>query len=109
MKLGGSQAGQISTCNPSSYSWSASELDGDHTYNVFFAHDQHFIPVHFYGGARILAEQNSVADLDCERSHFAIVHHLAGADRDYFALIRLFGSVSGYDDPAGGRAFFFNA
>src|SRR5512133_3330794 len=85
------------------------ELLGNHTHDVFLAHDQQFVAVHFYAGARILAEQDAVADFDGERTHFAVVHHFARADRQDFALIRLLCGVVGNDDPAGGLAFFLNA
>src|SRR5471030_2508582 len=109
MELGGSEGGCPSPCSPQSYPWLSPELEGDYAHDVFFAHDQQFIAVHFHAGTRILAEQNAVADFDGERAHLSVVHHLTGADRQHFALIRLFGGVVGNDDPAGTLAFFLNA
>src|SRR5688572_14352696 len=76
--------------------------------NVAFLHDQQLFAVDLDLGARPLAEQDLVAGLDIARGDLAVVGPGAGADRDDFALARLFLGAVGNDDPAGGLFIGFD-
>src|SRR3546814_11155990 len=58
---------------------------------------------------RSLAEQHPVADLDVERDDIALFVSGAAADRDDFALHRLFLRRVGNDDAAGGPVGILDA
>src|SRR5690348_16263543 len=58
----------------------------DHAHDVFFAHDEQFLAFDLHGLARVLAEQDLVADLDGHRADLAVVEDLAVADGQHFAL-----------------------
>ena len=81
----------------------------DHAHDVFLAHDEEFIALHFHGLAGILSEQHLVAGLDVERDHFAAVIPLALADGDDFALVGFLGRGVGNDDAAGRLELFLVA
>ena len=61
-------------------------------HDVFFAHYQQFVTVDLDGAAGVFAEQDLVADLDVDREQLAFFVLLAGANGQYFALVRLLGS-----------------
>src|SRR5688500_10441239 len=83
----------------------ARSLGFDHCEQVVFLHDQQLVAVDLDGLARVLAEQDAVADLDVHGDQVALVALLARADGQNFALIRLFGGVVGNDDARGGLGF----
>src|SRR5438067_3534055 len=68
--------------------------------NVAFLHDDEVFTVDLHLGARPFAEQDLVAGLDVQRSDLAVIGASAGADRDDFALLRLFLCGIGNDNPA---------
>src|SRR5262249_21713159 len=61
-------------------------------------HDEVFFAVELDLGARVLPEENGVADLDVERGQLAVVVHLALADGDHLALLGLLLGGAGDDD-----------
>ena len=72
-------------------------------------HHQQFFAIDLDGLAAVLAEQDAVALLDIHGDDVATVVALAGADRQDFALIGLFGGVVGNDDSRGGLGFLLHA
>jgi hypothetical protein len=82
---------------------------GDDPHDVAFLHDQQVFAVDLDFGARPLAEQDAVADLDVERDTVAIVVAGAFAHSDDFAFARLFLSAIGDDDAASGLLVGFDA
>src|SRR6266545_994350 len=80
--------------------------DGQH---VILFHDEVLLAIQLDLLARILAKQDPVAHFDIEGEALAIVVHLALADREDRALLRLlFGRVRD-DDPADFLLALFNA
>ena len=69
----------------------AGRLALDHAQDVFLAHDEVFLAIDLDLGARVLAEEDLVADLDVERDEFAVVVDLTLAGGDKI----LFGKYSG--------------
>ena len=61
-----------------------------YAHDVGLLHDQQFLAVELDLGARPLAEQHPVADLDVDRNQLAALVAPARADRSDFALRRLF-------------------
>src|SRR5436309_1257169 len=61
----------------------------DHAEDVLLAHDEVLLAVDLDLRSGVLPEQDLVADLDVEGHHFAVVVHLAFADRDDLAVLRL--------------------
>src|ERR1700754_3945538 len=80
-------------------------LGGDgafqHAEDVGFLHDQEVLTVDLDLGARPLAEQHDVADLQVDRDQLARLVAAAGADCNDLALARLFLGAVGNDDAAG--------
>jgi hypothetical protein len=60
-------------------------------------------------GARVLAEEDAVANLDFEGANGAVLQDLAIANREDFALERLLFGRVGDDDAPLGLLFFFHA
>src|ERR1700719_3400602 len=78
---------------------------GENAHDVALLHDQEFLAVELDLGARPLAEQHAIADLEVDRDQLAGFVAAARADRCDFALRGLFlGSVRN-DDPAHGLFF----
>src|SRR3569623_1705662 len=73
----------------------------DDAHDVAFLHDQEILTGDLDLGARPLAEQHDVADLDVDRGELAVFVAAAGADGDDLALARLFLRAIGNDDAAG--------
>src|SRR6266581_5322793 len=88
------------------YSLESLDLLCDDTHDVVFAHYQILGALDLHRLAGELAEQDAVADLDVQRTHFPVFEDLALADRDDFALVGLLGDVVGNDDAACGFALF---
>src|SRR3954462_12353841 len=80
-----------------------------HAHDVGLLHDQEFLAVELDLGARPFAEQHLVAGLDVDRDQLAGLVAPAGADRDHFALRRLFLGAVGNDDAALGLFFGVDA
>ena len=76
---------------------------------VVFLHDQQLFAVDLDGLAAVLAEQNTVADLDVQRDEVALVVALARTDGQDFALVGLLGRVVGDHDARGRLGFVFQA
>ena len=81
----------------------------DDTHDVFFAHDEQFLAVNLDGLTGILAEQDTVTNLDVQRHMLAVLVTLAGTNRQNFALIRLFGGSVRNDDTLCGFTLLFEA
>src|ERR1017187_10162877 len=76
----------------------------DHAHDVGFLHDQEILTIDFHFGARPLAEQHGVADLEVDRDQLAGFVAATGADGDDLALRGLlFGGVR--DNDATGSLF----
>ena len=74
----------------------------ENAHDVAFLHDQEVLAVDLHLGARPLAEQHALADLEVDRDQLAGLVAATGADGDDLALRGLlFGGV-GNDDAAGG-------
>src|SRR6202035_1586747 len=73
---------------------------GENAHDVALLHDQQFLAIELDLGARPLAEQHAVADLEVDRDQFAAFVAPAGADRRDFALRGLFLGGVGNDDAA---------
>ena len=58
----------------------------DHAHDVGLLHDQEFLAVDLDLGARPLAEQHAVADLQVDRDELAALVAAAGTDGDDLAL-----------------------
>src|SRR6266849_10101596 len=80
-------------------------VSGQHAHDVALLHDQEVLAVELDLGARPLAEQHAVADLEVDRDQLAGFVTPARADRRDFALRGLFLGAVGNDDAALG--FFF--
>src|SRR5205085_6253416 len=78
-------------------------------HDVFFAHDEQLVTVDLDGGARILAEEDLVADLHVDSGDLAVFVLLARAHGQDFALVGFFGGGVGDDDAGGGLALFLEA
>lgn len=72
----------------------------DDAHDVGFLHDQKVFAVELDFGARPLAEQNAIANLDVESDDLAGFVTCAGTDGDDFAFLRLFLGGVGNDDAA---------
>src|SRR5439155_9276695 len=81
----------------------------DDAHDVFLAHHEELIALDLHGLARILAEEDAVADLDVDRNHLALVVLLALAYGDDLALVGFLGGGVGNDDAPGGLALFLDA
>src|ERR1700741_439958 len=81
----------------------------ENTHDVALLHDQQLLAVDLDLGARPLAEQHAVADLDVDRDQFAALIAAARANGDNFALGGLFLGRVGNDDAASGLLFSFDA
>src|SRR6185312_3257861 len=78
-----------------------------HAHDVGLLHDEEVLAIDLDLGARPLAEQNAVANLDIDRNKLAGLVAAARADGDNFALRRLF--LHGIrDDDAAGALLFCN-
>src|SRR3954468_2144315 len=73
----------------------------DDAHDIALFHDEQILAVDLDFGARPLAEQNGVADLEVDRDEFAALVTAARADGDDFALARFFFGSVGNDDAAG--------
>src|SRR5215467_14887305 len=73
---------------------------GQNAHNVGLLHDQKVLIVDFDFGARPLAKQHAIADVDIDRDELAGFVTSAGAHREDFALGGLFLGGVGNDDPA---------
>src|SRR5262249_32671248 len=71
-----------------------------HAEDVLLAHDEVLLAVELDLRARVLAEEDLVADLHVERRDLAVVVHLALADGDDLPLLRLLLGGVGDDDAA---------
>src|SRR5215471_15686672 len=77
-------------------------VSGEHAHDVGLLHDQEILAVELDLGARPLAEQHLVADLDVDRDQLAGLVAPARADRHHLALRRLLLGAVRNDDAAGG-------
>ena len=82
---------------------------GHDGHDVFFAHHEQLFAVDLDGGARVLAEEDLVADLHVDGEELALVVLLAGADGHHFALVGLLGGGVGDHDAGGGLPLLFQA
>src|SRR5229473_1473667 len=80
-------------------------ISGEHAHDVGFLHDQQFLAVELDLGARPLAEQNAVADLEVDRDQLAGFVTAAWTDRGDFALRGLFLGAVRNDNTALGLRF----
>src|SRR5882757_1711754 len=80
----------------------------EHAHDVGFLHDQEFLTVELDLGARPLAEQHAVADLEIDRDQLAGFVTAARTDRRDFALRGLFLGAVRNDDAALGLFFGVN-
>src|SRR6478672_2791421 len=78
-------------------------------HDVAFLHDQQVLAVDLDLGARPLAEQHAVTDLDVDRDQLAGFVAASRADGDDFALGGLFLGSVGNDDAASGLLFCVDA
>src|SRR6478672_7786186 len=74
----------------------------DDAHDVALLHDQEILAVDLDLGARPLAEQDDVADLEVERDELAAFVTAAWADSDDLALARLLFDGVRNNDAAGG-------
>src|SRR3954464_5080692 len=81
----------------------------DDAHDVFLAHHEELVAFDLHGLARVLAEQNSVADFYVERNQLSLLIFLALADGDDLALVGLLGGGVGDDDATCGLALLFDA
>src|SRR5262245_47438134 len=81
----------------------------DDAHQVFLAHDEELVALHFHGLAGVLAEQHAVADFHVDRDQLAVVVLLAFADGDDLALVGFLGGGVGDDDATSGLALFLDA
>src|SRR5665213_14608 len=81
----------------------------DHAHDVGFLHDQKVLAIELDLGARPLAEQHGVADLEIDRDQLAGLIATAGADGDNLALAWLLLGAVGNDDAALGLLFGVDA
>src|ERR1700747_3493484 len=82
---------------------------GENAHDVALLHDQQLLAVDLDLGARPLAEQHAVADLDVDRDQLASLVAAARANSDDFALGGLFLGRVGNDDAASGLLLSFDA
>src|SRR6516164_3017815 len=82
---------------------------GENAHDVALLHDQQLLAVDLDLGARPLAEQDAVADLDIDRDQLAALIAAARANGDDFALGGLFLGRVGNDDAASGLLLSFDA
>src|SRR5246127_555650 len=82
---------------------------GENAHDVAFLHDQQLLAIDLDLGARPLAEQHAVADLDVDRDQLAALVAATGADGDDFALRGLFPGRIGDDNAASGLLFGVDA
>src|SRR6202023_2560383 len=75
---------------------------GEHAHDVGLLHDQEILTVELDLGARPLAEQHLVADLEVDRDELAVLVAAAGADCEDLALRGLLLGGVRNDDAAGG-------
>src|SRR5260370_21254055 len=75
-------------------------ISGEHAHDVGFLHDQKFLTVEFDLGARPLAEQHTVADLEVDRDQLAGFVSAARTDRRDLALRGLLLGAIRNDDAA---------
>ena len=81
----------------------------DHTHDVFFTHHEVLGALDLDGLTGIFAEEDLVALLHVQRTHFAVFQQLAGANGNDFAAIGLLGRRIGNDDARGGLPLLFEA
>src|SRR5262245_15286793 len=81
----------------------------DHAHHVAFLHDEQRFSVDLDLGARPLAEQDPVADLQVDRDELAAFVAAAGADGDDLAFLRLFLRGVRNDDAARSLALALDA
>src|SRR5947208_128008 len=79
--------------------WHRFSLDLDHAEDVLLAHDEVFLAVELDLRARVLPEQDGLADLHADGHQLAVVVHLALADGDDLALLGLLLGGVRDDDP----------
>src|SRR5947209_4376002 len=72
----------------------------DHAEDVLLAHDEVLLAVDLDLRSGVLPEQDLVADLDVEGRQLAVIVHLAFADRDHLAVLRLLLGAIRDDDAA---------
>src|SRR5258708_4823699 len=82
---------------------------GEDAHDVAFLHDQQFLAIELDLGARPLAEQHPVADLEVDRNQLAGFVAATRADGSDFALRGLFLGTVGNDDAAGSLLFGVDA
>src|SRR5579875_1377236 len=76
-------------CRPPARARLRASLLAQHAQNFLFPQDQQILAVQLDLAARVLAEQDVIAFLHVERQDLAFLGHLALADGDHFALLRL--------------------
>src|ERR1700751_288076 len=82
---------------------------GEDTHDVAFLHDQEFLTVELDLGARPLAEQHAVANLEIDRNQLAGLVTATRTDRRDLALRGFFLGSVGNDDAACGFVFGIDA
>src|ERR1700743_1180646 len=82
---------------------------GENAHDVALLHDEEVFAIDLDFGARPLAEQDAVADLDVDRDQLAGLVTAARADGGDFALGGLFLGRVGNDDAASGLLFGVDA
>src|SRR6185437_2147549 len=82
---------------------------GENAHDVALFHDQQLLAVDLDLGARPLAEQHAVADLNVDRDQLAGLVATTGADGDDFALGGLFLDSVGNGDATSGFVFGIDA
>src|SRR6185437_15379622 len=91
----------------SAISWVRALL-AEHAQDFFLAQDQQIFAIQLDLAARVLAEQDVVAFLHVERQHLAVFGHLALANGNDLALLRLFLGRIGDDDATAHGFLFFD-
>src|SRR5690348_6425554 len=82
---------------------------GDDAHDVGLLHDQELLAVELDLGARPLAEQHLVADLEIDRDQLSALVASTRPDGDHLALLRLLLGAVRNDDAAGGLFLGFDA
>src|SRR5215469_1879401 len=82
---------------------------GQNAQYFLFAHDDEVFAIDLDLSAGVLAEQDAIAFLDCEREHLAFFVALALAHGDNLALLRLIFCRVGDDDAAASGFRFLDA
>src|SRR6185312_3041537 len=81
----------------------------DYGHDILFAHHEQLLAVDVDFRAAVFAEENLVADLDVERTDFAVFENLAVTERDNLSMHRLLSRRVGNHDAAGGGTLLLQA